>query len=154
MSDTVSADSIKAQMPHAILTRVLGEPTHKQVKMVIRELTANLMAVPVLGVTTRDTLGSFKIRPSTWLETEMRTPSLRPNLQHTPSFQSAPLSNNARNYAPSTSPRKKHGLPTALSSPSLGTSSLPPSTMSTTPFSMIQRKDSTASTSARWSNTS
>jgi hypothetical protein len=45
MSDTVSADSIKAQMPHAILTRVLGKPTHKQVKMVIRELTANLMAI-------------------------------------------------------------------------------------------------------------
>ena len=45
MSDTVSVDSIKAQMPHAILTRVLGEPTHKQVKMVIRELTANLMAI-------------------------------------------------------------------------------------------------------------
>jgi hypothetical protein len=45
MSDTVSADSIKAQMPHPVLTRVLGKPTHKQVKMVIRELTANLMAV-------------------------------------------------------------------------------------------------------------
>ena len=45
MSDTVSADSIKAQMPHTTLTRVLGEPTHKQIKMVIRELTANLMAV-------------------------------------------------------------------------------------------------------------
>ena len=45
MSDTVSADSIKAQMPHPTLTRVLGEPTHKQVNMVIRELTANLMAV-------------------------------------------------------------------------------------------------------------
>ena len=45
MSDTVSADSIKAQMPHTTLTRVLGEPTHKQVKMVIQELTANLMAV-------------------------------------------------------------------------------------------------------------
>ena len=45
MSDTVSADSIKAQMPYATLTRVLGEPTHKQVKMVIRKLTANLMAV-------------------------------------------------------------------------------------------------------------
>jgi hypothetical protein len=45
MLDTVSADSIKAQMPHATLTKVLGEPTHKQVKMVIRELTANLMAV-------------------------------------------------------------------------------------------------------------
>ncbi len=45
MSDTVSADSIKAQMPHVILTRVLRETTHKQVKMVIRELTANLMAI-------------------------------------------------------------------------------------------------------------
>ena len=28
MSKTVSADSIKAQMPHPTLTRVLGEPTH------------------------------------------------------------------------------------------------------------------------------
>ena len=32
-------------MPHNILTRVLGEPTHKQIKMVIQELTANLTAV-------------------------------------------------------------------------------------------------------------
>ena len=32
-------------MPHPTLTRVLEEPTHKQVKMVIWELTANLMAV-------------------------------------------------------------------------------------------------------------
>ena len=32
-------------MPHNVLTRVLREPTHKQIKMVIRELTANLMAV-------------------------------------------------------------------------------------------------------------
>ena len=45
MSDTVSANSIRTQMPHNVLTRVLGEPTHKQIKMVIRELTANLMAV-------------------------------------------------------------------------------------------------------------
>ncbi len=45
MSDRVSADIIKAQMPHPTLTRVLEEPTHKQVKMVIWELTANLMAV-------------------------------------------------------------------------------------------------------------
>ena len=45
MSDTESADSIRAQMPHNMLTRVLEEPTHKQIKMVIRELTANLMAV-------------------------------------------------------------------------------------------------------------
>ena len=45
MSDTVSAYSIKAQMPHTASTRVLGKPTHKQIKMVIRELTANLMAI-------------------------------------------------------------------------------------------------------------
>jgi hypothetical protein len=45
MSDTVSADSIKAQMPHPVLTRVLGEPTHKQLKLILSELTANLMAV-------------------------------------------------------------------------------------------------------------
>ncbi len=45
MSDTVSVDSIWAQMPHNVLTRVLGGPTHKQIKMGIRELTANLMAV-------------------------------------------------------------------------------------------------------------
>jgi hypothetical protein len=45
MSDTVSADSIKAQMLHPTLTRVLGKPTHKQVHLVIQELTANLMAV-------------------------------------------------------------------------------------------------------------
>jgi hypothetical protein len=45
MSDTVSADSIKAQMPHPMLTQILGEPIHKQEKMVIRELTASLVAV-------------------------------------------------------------------------------------------------------------
>jgi hypothetical protein len=32
-------------MPHPTLTRIKGEPTHKQVKLVIQELTANLMAV-------------------------------------------------------------------------------------------------------------
>ena len=45
MSNTVSADSIWAHMPHNVLARVLREPTHKQINMVIRELTANLMAV-------------------------------------------------------------------------------------------------------------
>ena len=45
MSNMVFTDSIKAQMPHPTLTRVLGEPTHKQEKMVIWELTTNLMAV-------------------------------------------------------------------------------------------------------------
>jgi hypothetical protein len=41
----VSADSIKAQMPHPILTCVLGKRTHKQLKLILHELTANLMAV-------------------------------------------------------------------------------------------------------------
>ena len=83
MSDTVSADSIKAQMPHAIVTRVLGEPTHKQVKMVISELTANLMAVSCPWGHNKGHSGYFKIRPSTWLGTEMRSPSQLLNLQCT-----------------------------------------------------------------------
>jgi hypothetical protein len=45
MLDTVSADSVKAQMPHPTLTHIKGELTHKQVKVVLRELTTNLMAV-------------------------------------------------------------------------------------------------------------
>jgi hypothetical protein len=45
MSDAVSAKGIKTQMPHPILTRVFGELTHKHVKMVIRKLSANLMAI-------------------------------------------------------------------------------------------------------------
>jgi hypothetical protein len=44
-SDAVSAKGIKAQMPYPIFPRVFGKPTHKQVKLVIRELSANLMAI-------------------------------------------------------------------------------------------------------------
>ncbi len=32
-------------MPHPIFTRVFGKPTHKQVKTVIRKLSANVMAI-------------------------------------------------------------------------------------------------------------
>jgi hypothetical protein len=46
MSDTVSAESIKAQMPHLTLTRIAGEPTHKQLRILEKELAANLMAIP------------------------------------------------------------------------------------------------------------
>ncbi len=42
----VSAKSIKAQMPHVTLTRILGKPSHRQLKQLKRKLTANLMAVP------------------------------------------------------------------------------------------------------------
>jgi hypothetical protein len=41
----VSAVSINAQMSHPILTHVLGESTHKQLKLILCKLTANLMAV-------------------------------------------------------------------------------------------------------------
>jgi hypothetical protein len=44
-SNAVSAKGIKAQTPHAILTRVFGKPTHKQIKTIIHELAANLMAI-------------------------------------------------------------------------------------------------------------
>jgi hypothetical protein len=44
-SDAMSAEGIKAQMLHPILTRVFGEPTHKQIKTVTPELPANLMAI-------------------------------------------------------------------------------------------------------------
>jgi hypothetical protein len=44
-SDAISAEGIKAQMPHPILTQVFGEPTQKQVKMVIHKLSANLIAI-------------------------------------------------------------------------------------------------------------
>jgi hypothetical protein len=44
MSDTVSAKSIKAQMPHVTLTQILGK--QYQLKQLECELTTNLMAVP------------------------------------------------------------------------------------------------------------
>jgi hypothetical protein len=45
MSDTVSAKSIKAQIPHATMTRILDKPSHNHLKQLKRKLTANLMAV-------------------------------------------------------------------------------------------------------------
>jgi hypothetical protein len=54
---TVSAEGIKAQMPHPILTHVFGKPTHKQIKTVIRELLANLMATSCPWGHSKDHLG-------------------------------------------------------------------------------------------------
>jgi hypothetical protein len=56
-SDALSAEGIKAQMPHPILTRVFGKPTHKQVKTVIRKLLANLMAISCLWGHSKGHLG-------------------------------------------------------------------------------------------------
>jgi hypothetical protein len=46
MSDTVSADSIWAQIPHATLTRINREPAHKLLKILKKELPAILMVIP------------------------------------------------------------------------------------------------------------
>ena len=46
MSNTVSAASIRAQMPYVTLTLVNGEPTHKHLSIVVKEPAANLMAIP------------------------------------------------------------------------------------------------------------
>jgi hypothetical protein len=45
MSNTVFANSIKAQRPHPILTRALGKPTHEQLKLILCKLTTILLAV-------------------------------------------------------------------------------------------------------------
>ena len=45
MSDTVSAESIRAQMPYGTLTRVIGKPTHKHLRLLEKELASNLMAM-------------------------------------------------------------------------------------------------------------
>jgi hypothetical protein len=46
MSDTVSAKSIRAQMPYGTLTCITGKPTHKQLQILEKELAANLTAIP------------------------------------------------------------------------------------------------------------
>jgi hypothetical protein len=57
MSGMVSAKSIKAQMPHVTLTRILGKPSHCQLKQFECKLTANLMAVPSPWGHNKDHLG-------------------------------------------------------------------------------------------------
>ncbi len=41
----MSAEDIKTQMLHPILTCVFGKPTHKQIKTIIHKLPASLMAI-------------------------------------------------------------------------------------------------------------
>jgi hypothetical protein len=53
MSDTVSAKSIRAQMPHGILTCITG-------KILKKELAANLMAIPCSWGHGKGHLGLFQ----------------------------------------------------------------------------------------------
>jgi hypothetical protein len=132
MSDTVSVDSIRAQIPHNVLTRVLGEPTHSSGN--------SPPTFPVLGVTARVTWAYFKIPPSTQHATVKRSPSLPTNHQHTPSCRTAPLPLNAENCAPTTSLPVKHGPRTNSSSPSPATSLPQPLTTYTTPSSTTHQR--------------
>lgn len=45
-SNKVSREDVLALMPHKALTRIDGEPTHKSIKNLEKELGANLIAVP------------------------------------------------------------------------------------------------------------
>jgi hypothetical protein len=46
MSYSVSAKSIRAQMPYGTLTHITGKPTHKQLQFLEKELATNLLAIP------------------------------------------------------------------------------------------------------------
>jgi hypothetical protein len=58
----VSAESIKAQMPHVTLTQILGKPSHCQLKQLEHELTADLMVVPCPWGHNRGHLGLLQIQ--------------------------------------------------------------------------------------------
>jgi hypothetical protein len=60
MSDTVSVESIKAQMPHVTLTRILGKPSHCQLKQLECKLTTNLMGVSCPWGHNKGHLGLFQ----------------------------------------------------------------------------------------------
>jgi hypothetical protein len=140
MSDTVSTNSIKAQMPHPILTRVQGEPMHKQLKLILRELTANHMAVSCPWDTTKATWDSSKTHPSTLHNMEHHSTYQLPNHLCIPLYLPAPPPISVRSSRHKAPPHAKRGLPTASSAQSLATNLLPPSTTYSMPSSMIQSR--------------
>ena len=75
--------SIKAQIPHPMLKCALGEPAHKQDKILT---TPTLWLFPIRGVTTKVAWDYFKILPSTQLGlgTGQHSPFQQTNLQLTP----------------------------------------------------------------------
>jgi hypothetical protein len=115
MSNTVSTNSIKAQIPHPVLTRVLGEPTHKQLKLILRKLTTNLMAVSCPWGHNKGHPGLLQ-DPALYLAqngASFDIPAAEPPLY--PVVPAVPPPINARNYRHRTPLHAKHGLPTALS---------------------------------------
>ena len=121
MSNTVSANSIKAQTPHPVLTRVLGEPTHNQLKLILHKLTANLMAVSCPWGHNKGHLGLLQ-DPALYLA-QNGAPFDIPaaNLLRIPLYLPAPVPINARSFGHKTPLSAKCGLPTASLVPSLMT---------------------------------
>ncbi len=145
MSDTVSAKSIKAQMPHVKLTRIFGEPSHHQLKHLKQNLPPIWWQYLVLGDTTKVVLGSSRIW--SFIYNAMVQPSQFQQLHRRPTLLSWPaqLQPNVRINVPITSLLARHGQPTWLSTPSYGTNLQPPLMMCTTLPSMTLLKASTLS---------
>jgi hypothetical protein len=147
--DAVSAEGIKAQMPHPILTRVFGKPTHKQIKTIIRELLANLMAISCPWGHSKGHLGLLQ-DPAIYLACNgeaFNMPHVEP-----PAYPVIPAgamtADRNRNYVPPLLPLARHGTPTRWSSPSHTTNSRQRLPMSTMPFLTTPPKISTPSLSA------
>ncbi len=112
MSDMVSAESIKAQMPHVTLTRIFGKPSHCQLKQLKRKLTDNLMAVPCPWGHNKGHLGL--VQDPVYVHNTTVQPSQFQQLHRRPTLSSWPsqLQANARNIMPATSLLARLGLPT------------------------------------------
>jgi hypothetical protein len=127
----VSEEGIEAQMPHPILTRVFGKPTHKQIKNIICKLLANLMAISCLSKHSKGHLGLLQ-DPDIYLARNGEdSTSIMLNLWPTQSSQQAPGLLTARNYVPPMLLLARHGTSTRWSSPSHATNLRRRSTMTT-----------------------
>ena len=62
----VSRDKVQALMPNQTLTKVQGEPTHKAVRKLKKELGANLIFVPCSWGVNKGHLGELQ-EPATFL---------------------------------------------------------------------------------------
>jgi hypothetical protein len=62
----IARDKVQALMPHQTLTQIQGEPTHKAIRMLEKELAANLIAVPCPWGVNKGHLGELH-NPATFL---------------------------------------------------------------------------------------
>ena len=109
--DTVSAESIRAQMPHGTLTHITGDPTHKQLKILKKELAANFMAIPCPWGKEKVTSASSKTLFYTFNKTAPLLSSLPPLLPTIPSIHLRPHLH-VKRLEPPTSPNARRGTHT------------------------------------------